>query len=1455
MNGKTKRFLSLLLAAVMLFGMLPVMGASAATVETIDDGITRIYGANRYETAFGVADATREFTGQDPEFEKFDAVVVAYGREFADALAGSYLAISKNAPILLISNYNREEVKEYIRANLVEGGTVYLLGGTAVVPEDMEQGLDGFQVKRLWGANRLGTNLAILNEVPIGDKDLLVCTGWEYADALSASATGLPIMLVSPRGLTNEQKTFLEGVNGNIIICGGVNAVSDDIEAVLRQYGDVERLAGANRYQTSVLVAERFINEPNGVVLAYGRDFPDGLCGGVLANMLDAPVILTKTGVIDDATAYVQSNGITQGIVLGGSGLISNDDAKAIFAPPPVLGLTVDTMSATVTDIRQSISGTFSVENGTLAGISCTAANSAYPEGAYEIGDIYIDESTGTWMLSDILLFPGENVITFTLSTLEGYDKTASVTVSYDSGSFAEYEASEITYFEDDSGIGFINNVILVVIDEGLTPEDQENAMDQVIEMTAGTVIGQLNSANVYQVEVQTSSFEALEELCLNVSSIYGVEATCDLILEDEKVYMEDVEETQPVIQESLTAIPVYASRAAVVPNDNWNNNPQDWNEDAPAGLNWWLEAVHAPSAWSYAEVMNRITIGIADTGIDKSHEDLSIGGSLNQNVAADHGTHVAGIIGATENNGTGITGLVWNHRIINYDAYRGARSTSEIVEAVNQLIEAGAKVINDSNGTNLASSQVAAQDAWMSRTVNNWADTITDDFIVVQAAGNSAVDSKRAGTFASVSDSRALEHIIIVAATEEYSNGGYMLTNFSNYGSGVTIAAPGRDIYSTVVGGYGRMSGTSMAAPIVTGVASMVWSVNPSLSAAEVKQILVDTATTEVSGYYDGRTYYMVNAEKAVEEAVDYTYSEGTAGGRFVDAATGYGLELNFRVHQDTSNGPVVLEGSTISDGSFQFELPAGDYVIEAYGANMITAYTTFPVHARSHTDMGDIPISTEIDENTYRVVLEWGEYPNDLDSHMVAESRYGGSIHVCYYQKVFEQANLDVDDTSSYGPETITVNGMAYLDGFTYCVHNYTDRYASSGEEDAYRLSQSGAIVKLYRANTLVQTFNVPTNRAGTVWNVFSIDRNGNISVHNSFEFQSDPGNVGMQFISEGDNYNPELQLSQEDNINEDFYGEDKYEEFLNNAYEWAQVPGLEEGMVPQGIAYNEQTDYTYVSAYHAEDASVIMVLDYYGDFVAEYHLKKGNGSNFTGHVGGMAVYDNVLYISNEKEGGKYRITALPLGLLPTGGSCELNLDDFQDYYVPVSPSFLGADDGILWVGNFYYPDEDYDLSTYMNFTVENCDGEDYGCYIVGYNLGSYGVECLETEAGENYATPHYVLAAEQKIQGMAYDYYNDKVFLTKSYGRRNDSELIEYTVYTYNDYDVDLYLPMNGEQVPCFILDSDCENSRTKLIPMAEGVVQRWSGELMVLFESGANKYSDGLHRTDAIWQVYY
>ncbi|MBQ3376400.1 MAG: cell wall-binding repeat-containing protein [Erysipelotrichaceae bacterium] len=294
-----------------------------------DPSLYRIFGSNRYKTGFAIAEQVCSFWPDN----KCDYFVVACGNNFADALAGSYLAAVKMAPILLINDDKAQEVADFIKERISKNGTIYILGGPAAVSSKAESILKKVgKIKRLQGSNRYATNLEIIKEAGMDVGAILVATGTNYADSLSASATGLPILLVK-NSLDDTQKEFLNKYKGKkIYVIGGENAVSKAIETELKKYGEVKRIAGTNRVDTSVKIAQTFFNEPLFDVVAYSHDFADGLCGGPFAYMIGAPLLLTREENKDITQKYIDKQYHINGICLGGTARITDKVLRKLFS-------------------------------------------------------------------------------------------------------------------------------------------------------------------------------------------------------------------------------------------------------------------------------------------------------------------------------------------------------------------------------------------------------------------------------------------------------------------------------------------------------------------------------------------------------------------------------------------------------------------------------------------------------------------------------------------------------------------------------------------------------------------------------------------------------------------------------------------------------------------------------------------------------------------------------------------------------------------------------------------------------------------------------------------------------------------------------------------------------------------------------------------------------------------
>ncbi len=203
--------------------------------------------------------------------------------------------------------------------------------------------------------------------------------------------------------------------------------------------------------------------------------------------------------------------------------------------------------------------------------------------------------------------------------------------------------------------------------------------------------------------------------------------------------------------------------------------------------------------------------------------------------------------------------------------------------------------------------------------------------------------------------------------------------------------------------------------------------------------------------------------------------------------------------------NGESSLKSATAADGSAKFDTSMGaddtsvNLIIKKDGYSNLVARC--PCNGLTYALS---PVMTQ-NLDGMRIVLNWGAQPADLDSHLVHPS-----THVFYSAKQGDQANLDVDDTTSYGPETITLEkkkpGVKYL----YAVHNYSEAGAS-GSKSLADISQAKVFV--YVGSSLVRTFTPPPGRAGNTWVVFAIGENGEFSDLNQFTDTGGGKNLGPQ------------------------------------------------------------------------------------------------------------------------------------------------------------------------------------------------------------------------------------------------------------------------------------------------------------------------------------------------------
>ncbi len=256
--------------------------------------------------------------------------------------------------------------------------------------------------------------------------------------------------------------------------------------------------------------------------------------------------------------------------------------------------------------------------------------------------------------------------------------------------------------------------------------------------------------------------------------------------------------------------------------------------------------------------------------------------------------------------------------------------------------------------------------------------------------------------------------------------------------------------------------------------------------------------------GYMEFKAYATVVAgEKVYMETfllIEGSETEtGIAKGKVVNSLTGAGAaNVTLTVKKDWNNtdeaSETVQTAITDASGNYSVELPLGNYTVIATKDGYTSSSFNIVVQDGT-TGNQNGSITPLISGDSYLITLTWGTNPSDLDSHVVGTLSSGSTFHVYYshksqYDGDIEVCNLDYDDTTSYGPEHITLNTTNETPYYYYIY-----KYAGSGT-----VGNSGAKITIEQGNTLIAEFNVPTDLGGAdYWNVFAI-KNGELIVNNT-------------------------------------------------------------------------------------------------------------------------------------------------------------------------------------------------------------------------------------------------------------------------------------------------------------------------------------------------------------------
>lgn len=286
--------------------------------------------------------------------------------------------------------------------------------------------------------------------------------------------------------------------------------------------------------------------------------------------------------------------------------------------------------------------------------------------------------------------------------------------------------------------------------------------------------------------------------------------------------------------------------------------------------------------------------------------------------------------------------------------------------------------------------------------------------------------------------------------------------------------------------------------------------------------------------------------------------------------------------------------------------------------------------------------------------------------------------------------------------------------------------------------------------------------------------------------------------------------------------------YELFYSSGQPGALIPGLSEGLVPQGLCFIEEKNWLLFAGYSGsgETGSALIAVDRSdGSIVKQVLLRTLSGEPYTGHAGGVCVSGDTIYVSNA-----HRLYTLPLQTflsLPEKSECAFT----GEIPVPVNASWCCCEGGMLYVGEFEYSTE---YKTDKSHKMKTADGT-FRAWTCCYRLDENGCLSSIRFASDGTAIPDLILATPERIQGMTVK--NGSVYISQSYGRRSSSLIMRFDALFDRAYDCEI--EYGGFAVPMWFLDKNARSASLLAPPMSESLCTV-CGTVYVLFESAAGIY---------------
>ncbi|MBT2686005.1 cell wall-binding repeat-containing protein [Bacillus sp. ISL-37] len=1042
----------------------------------------RIAGPGRYDTAVEISKKGWP--------NGAETIVLARGDMFPDALAGSPLAYKLNAPILLTtSNQLPTATKQEITR--LKPKKVIILGGSKAILDAVKTEISnmGITVERISGSDRYQTSLEIAKRLGTTKDKAIVATGRDFPDALAiapyAAKNSYPIILTAPDKMTANVSTYVKDFKSTLIV-GGSKAISPEVENALPE---PERISGKNRYETASKIIKENFETNNTIYISTGENFADALTGSVLAAKNNTAVMLVgKSSLPTDSDLLIAEKQVKNLFAFGGKAAV----------PDSIIQSLLDL----VAKFKESV-GTVSVEETVklLDNASIQRLETAEDTmTALEDGTVTIKlapDQAAAYKKTDILFIPPSDAYpTGYFGQVKNVATDGSIVIAQPAIDevFKEFNIQADKVLTPD-------NLVDVNLEDGVALSADGEQLYSLLEWKKAMISQPSFQAGGKPVTVSidktlfnddTSSLKVVGDIKLT-----SAEADMDLeknwlgLIEGFDYHFEST-------QDSSIKFLMEVQGKIATKDQSKNVEFGDWVK---------IEGVDREGRVALASLTYQIgTAPVFGPG-NRGYIQIPIGVTVFLTVNAKGEAKVEMEFGIVEKSRTNVDvewiddyfdadfDLETERYLLNFEGK--GELTASVGVGFEPAINIGgllpAVVQNDLSAGYEFKGNIKAE-----------YDLKDNDSLVTGCYANGF----KAG-FESIFKAR------LKASSEKWDieeKVEYEKTLWDH------------EFFNT------GMEEVCMNSGKITGTVKDAISQDP-LSNVSIKVYqdgdFFRTATTDANGNYeiqlsDGNYKFVYskllyadavyNDVEIRENEVQYSpelrligtsfLGDGIVKGEISNSLNGAPVEgatLKVRSGVNSSQGDVVATAVTDGNGHYEItELPAGLYTAQISKDGFIsTTIGIISIGGRTLQNQNG-SITPVLDESETRIVLKWGELPYDLDSHLTGPYTDEERFHIFFgwknhYENDILMAGLDVDDVTSYGPETTTI--YQQKDGvYRFSVHDFSN----SGSMVSNALSNSQAVVEVYRGSYLVRTFHVPTNKIGTVWTVFELRDNEIIPIN---------------------------------------------------------------------------------------------------------------------------------------------------------------------------------------------------------------------------------------------------------------------------------------------------------------------------------------------------------------------